>query len=244
MSMTTREALEILGLSAAASEAEIKQAYRDMAKVWHPDRFPNDLRLRAQAEEKLKQINEAYHILSGYRPPPLGKTQEGSHSGAQSPPRPEAEKNWSPPPPLKKAVAWVYGLQAFMIVPWFFGAIYRKEQSLWAWEEYSNASTRHGTADAIFSMYLYAIFYSAPFLGAFLTLRAIPKTRNLPGVIKAIVSTWATGTFLLLFSSFAEFVRNIPDPDTWNGWLFILWCGGTVLIISFLWSALRRGQQH
>jgi hypothetical protein len=34
-----------------------------------------------------------------------------------------------------KIAAWVYGLQAFLVLPWFLGAIYRQEQSLWAWEE-------------------------------------------------------------------------------------------------------------
>ena len=33
-------------------------------KVWHPDRFGNDPKLRARADEKLKEINEAYEKLS------------------------------------------------------------------------------------------------------------------------------------------------------------------------------------
>ncbi len=44
---------------------EIRQAYRDQTKVWHPDRFPNDIRLQKKAEEKLKQINLAYQRLCG-----------------------------------------------------------------------------------------------------------------------------------------------------------------------------------
>ncbi len=135
--------------------------------------------------------------------------------------------------PVKKVIVFVYGLQAFIIVPWFLGAIYREEQSLWAWEEYGHAVARHGSGDAVFLMYLYVIFYLAPFVGAFLTLLAIPKTRHLPGAVTAIISAWATGTFLLLFPSCAEFVRNVPD--TWNGWLVILWCAGSALIIYYLW---------
>ena len=61
--MLAREALEVLGLAAGATPAEIKAAHRDLVKVWHPDRFGNDTPLRAKAEEKLKQINQAYMVL-------------------------------------------------------------------------------------------------------------------------------------------------------------------------------------
>jgi DnaJ domain len=50
-----------LGLQNGASKTEIKQAYRDLAKIWHPDRFsPADERLRRKAEAKLQEINAAY----------------------------------------------------------------------------------------------------------------------------------------------------------------------------------------
>lgn len=65
--MDYSEALEILGLPPTATPDEIKQAYRDLAKVWHPDRFGNDARLRAKAEETLKRINEAYRGCRGAR---------------------------------------------------------------------------------------------------------------------------------------------------------------------------------
>jgi curved DNA-binding protein CbpA len=63
---------EILGLKPGATEEQIKQAYRDLAKVWHPDRFPNDPRLQEKAQEKLKEINLAYDYLKAhqYTPPP------------------------------------------------------------------------------------------------------------------------------------------------------------------------------
>lgn len=52
-----------LGLKGGASPDEIKQAYRDLVKVWHPDRFGHDERLRLIAQEKLKEINGAYEFL-------------------------------------------------------------------------------------------------------------------------------------------------------------------------------------
>jgi curved DNA-binding protein CbpA len=41
------------------SQADIKRAYRDLAKVWHPDRFSGDSTLQQKAQEKLKRINAA-----------------------------------------------------------------------------------------------------------------------------------------------------------------------------------------
>ncbi|MBD2067488.1 GUN4 domain-containing protein [Leptolyngbya sp. FACHB-671] len=58
----------ILEIEPGASKDDVKQAYKDLAKVWHPDRFSNDLRLQQKAEEKLKQINSAYEFLKSYKP--------------------------------------------------------------------------------------------------------------------------------------------------------------------------------
>jgi hypothetical protein len=60
--------LQVLGLEKSASQEEIRRAYRDLAKVWHPDRFVSDARLYLKAEEKLKEINHAYDRLRTYRP--------------------------------------------------------------------------------------------------------------------------------------------------------------------------------
>jgi hypothetical protein len=57
------EAFEVLALRPGATPVQIKEAYRDLVKVWHPDRFGSDARLRVKAEEKLQRINEAYRVL-------------------------------------------------------------------------------------------------------------------------------------------------------------------------------------
>lgn len=58
-----KEALDVLALRPRATPTEIKEAYRDLVKVWHPDRFGSDPRLRQKAEDKLKQLNDAYGVL-------------------------------------------------------------------------------------------------------------------------------------------------------------------------------------
>jgi hypothetical protein len=53
----------VLELKPGAAQDEIKKAYRDLIKVWHPDRFTNDPALQQKAQEKLKEINIAYERL-------------------------------------------------------------------------------------------------------------------------------------------------------------------------------------
>jgi molecular chaperone DnaJ len=55
-----RDYYEILGVPRTADETEIKKAYRQLALQCHPDRNPGDKR----AEERFKEINEAYGVLS------------------------------------------------------------------------------------------------------------------------------------------------------------------------------------
>jgi len=58
--MAGKDYYSILGVNRNASEREIKQAYRRLARKHHPDVNPND----KSAEEKFKGINEAYEVLS------------------------------------------------------------------------------------------------------------------------------------------------------------------------------------
>lgn len=59
--------LQILELESNASLGEIKQAYKDLVTVWHPDRFGHNPRLREKAEGKLKQFNQAYEALRSWQ---------------------------------------------------------------------------------------------------------------------------------------------------------------------------------
>ena len=55
-----RDHYEVLGVKRDASEAEIKSAYRKLARKYHPDRNPGD----KQAEENFKEVQSAYDVLS------------------------------------------------------------------------------------------------------------------------------------------------------------------------------------
>ena len=57
--MKYRDYYEILGVDKSANEKDIKRAYRQLAREFHPDKNPDD----AAAEDKFKEINEAYEVL-------------------------------------------------------------------------------------------------------------------------------------------------------------------------------------
>jgi hypothetical protein len=89
----------------------------------------------------------------------------------------------------------IYVLVAFIVLPWFLGAIYRHEQSLLFWNEYSIALERYGLFNAILSLILYSIFYSAPFSIVYYLLYKYQNNINLKNRI--ICSIWASFTFIL-----------------------------------------------
>lgn len=61
--LTRATALALLGVGEAASTEEIRASYRDLVKVWHPDRFGGDWALQLKAEEQLKHLNAALEFF-------------------------------------------------------------------------------------------------------------------------------------------------------------------------------------
>ena len=85
--MDIKRCFEILELAPDASIDEVKQAYKDLVNIWHPDRFPTNPRLKQKAEKKLKEVNQAYETLKSLLPskPGLDKEAEKTpHAQAQA----------------------------------------------------------------------------------------------------------------------------------------------------------------
>ena len=69
---------QVLGVSPSATDEQIKNAYRELARKYHPDNYVNTP-LAALAQEKMKEINEAYDQIQRQR-----KQQQQSYSGQAS----------------------------------------------------------------------------------------------------------------------------------------------------------------
>lgn len=75
-----RDPYEVLGVSPDAGDDEIKKAYRELARKYHPDNYQNNP-LADLAEEKMKEINEAYDAITRSR---AGGSYGGGYAQGQS----------------------------------------------------------------------------------------------------------------------------------------------------------------
>ncbi|MGC1780977.1 MAG: DnaJ domain-containing protein [Acidobacteriaceae bacterium] len=81
-----RVSCELLGVSVEATREEVKTAFRDLAKIWHPDRFAEwDERIHRKAESQMQAINRAYAHLETHR-------TEGGTAAAKDFPQEEADQ--------------------------------------------------------------------------------------------------------------------------------------------------------
>jgi hypothetical protein len=94
------ECLDILGLTDGASWDEINTAYKDLVRVWHPDRFQTDDRLRKRAEEQTRLLNSAIERLrKGYKPNKLKPARRAPQrpppqASPEQPATPRADPGW------------------------------------------------------------------------------------------------------------------------------------------------------
>lgn len=108
---------DILGVDPDASMEEIRQAYKDLVNVWHPDRFNHSPRLRLKAEEQLKAINGAFQTLQEHR-----RSAEAAADATPKPPRPSAKQRLLPP--VDKNTAPRYAAVAAAILVLVAGAFF------------------------------------------------------------------------------------------------------------------------
>jgi len=113
LSTDLNKAYELLGVKPGVPMRELKAAHRDLAKVWHPDRFQHDPRLQEKAQEKLKEINEAYDLLSSGKvprpvssPPPPRAAYQAAYSEPAQPSAAHSAGSWK----------WVAVLLVFVAV--------------------------------------------------------------------------------------------------------------------------------
>jgi curved DNA-binding protein CbpA len=108
-------ALRELGLGAGSTLGEVKAAYKTLVKVWHPDRFQGDPKLKQEAEKKLKAINAALTYLDAE-----GKTDgEGRKTGAgqSRPDGASAEGSTADEPPAQEPVQGPISERATRVPP-------------------------------------------------------------------------------------------------------------------------------
>lgn len=82
--MDIKQGFKILEIRETNSPEEIKSAYRDLIAIWHPDRYVHNPRLHQKANEKVKELNRAYHtVMSSLTP---GKPEDIFKKGAATTP--------------------------------------------------------------------------------------------------------------------------------------------------------------
>jgi hypothetical protein len=114
----------ILGLESPVSKDELKRAYRELVKVWHPDRFGHDEQLQRSAEQKLKEINGAYEILLANL---FAESLDEPDAAAPSPPPPASGE--TAPATGKRAVFWVCLIVVLTLSALIWGMFWNRDRT-------------------------------------------------------------------------------------------------------------------
>ena len=83
--MDFQRCCDVLDLTPPVAMTDLKEAYKDLVQVWHPDRFAHNPRLRLRAEEKIKIINLAYETLDRFLSQQQARQQTQQQTRSTSP---------------------------------------------------------------------------------------------------------------------------------------------------------------
>ena len=78
-----RDPYQVLGVPSTATDEEVKKAYRDLARKYHPDNY-HDNPLADLAQERMKEINEAYEAVQSQRKAARAGGYSGGYGGYQA----------------------------------------------------------------------------------------------------------------------------------------------------------------
>jgi hypothetical protein len=139
---SVNEYCKILGIESSATPEQLKRAYRDLVKEWHPDRYLHNPRLRRKAEEKLREINEAYDRLQPLLANPKSRPFQ---SPVESEPHTTTNRpNTNEPRPKRSA--------ATSASPW-------RKHCLWLWRVILQTARDPWLITALMLMFALAVFF-------------------------------------------------------------------------------------
>lgn len=96
--MTAVIACRILGVPSRTTWSDVRQAYLDLVKVWHPDRFQSEPSLQARAAKRLAEINEAYEFLRDVHMSRKSSNASRPRTAPKPSPTPQTSNTESSPP--------------------------------------------------------------------------------------------------------------------------------------------------
>jgi hypothetical protein len=118
---------KILDLKPGVSLEEVRQAYRHLALIWHPDRYPQDSPLQIEAEAKFKEISHAYETLKTHLSHPTSPTSPAS----PAPPTPPTSPAPPAPPAPTIPLGWLTGVFiCYTLIAWILITL---KIPFWVW---------------------------------------------------------------------------------------------------------------
>jgi hypothetical protein len=133
---------------------------------------------------------------------------------------------------MKTLLSWIYGLQCFLVVPWFLGAFYRREMSPSIDVEFQRVLRNNVAEEALLTLYGYALFYSLPIVLSYINLPAYVR-----GESRKCLSIWIGLNFLLFLPGIIELTRSFAKKP---GWEICAWAALTAYVAIGVVPSIRR----